>query len=198
MDCNPWEEYPDVWPTKAMFFSWLRGALRRYAWAKHPIKFKFKNEVCGPPPKGYKGKARSGAPCALTGVWTGKSQLEVDHKEGHIPLNDWKDIEGFVLHLVRFRKEDLQLVSKEAHKVKSYADRMQISFEQALLEKRVITFTKQSPETQKEVLRGLGAEPDALGSAPKRKSLYRLLIGVESQGGVPDVNKKAKKDPQNL
>lgn len=181
---NPWEDYPEVWPTKAMFFSWLRGALRRYAWAKHPIKFKFKNEVCGPPPKGYTGKARSGAYCALTGVWTGKSQLEVDHKEGHASLNDWDDIEGFVMHLVRFRKEDLQLVSKEAHKVKSYAERMGISFDEAVLEKKVIAFTKQSPELQKAALRKLGATDESLSSAPKRKLFYRLLlIGVGDQGG---------------
>ena len=31
---EPWEAYPDVWPTKASFFSWLRGGLRRALWEK--------------------------------------------------------------------------------------------------------------------------------------------------------------------
>jgi hypothetical protein len=41
----------------------------------------------------------------------------------------------------------MQVVSKEAHKVKSYAERMGMSFEEALLEKRVIATLKDKRET---------------------------------------------------
>ena len=41
---QPWEEFPDIWKTKAAFFAWLRGGLRRAVWEKYPPKIKFKNE----------------------------------------------------------------------------------------------------------------------------------------------------------
>ena len=41
----------------------------------------------------------------------------------------------------------MQVVGKEAHKVKSYAERMGMSFEEALLEKRVIATLKDKRET---------------------------------------------------
>ena len=34
---EPWEQCPDVWKTKAMFFQWMRGQMRR-AWSRHPVK----------------------------------------------------------------------------------------------------------------------------------------------------------------
>ena len=44
--------------------------------------------------------------------------------------------------------DDLQLVSKEAHKIKSYADKQGISFEEAKVEKEVIEIIKQKKEKE--------------------------------------------------
>lgn len=136
-----WEEYPELWKTEAEWWSFLRGCLRRGLWEKSPIKLKFKNENCSKPPEDYTGRAKSGTYCALTGEWTGKSALEVDHVEGHVSLLSWEDVIPFINHLVP-EKGSLQLVSKEAHKVKSYSERMGIDFEEALLTKLVIDLEK--------------------------------------------------------
>jgi len=141
IDYKPWEEYPEIWKTEAEWWSYLRGALRRGLWEKSPIKLSFKNANCFPPPEGYTGKAKSGAYCALTGEWTGKSKMEVDHIEGHKSLTSWADVLPFILHLVP-PKGSLQLVDKEAHKIKSYAERKGISFEEALYEKIAIDLEK--------------------------------------------------------
>ena len=138
---EPWIEAPHIWPTKAAFFSSLRGMLRRAVWEKWPLKIEFKNEVCDKPPEDYTGRAKTGAYCALTGEWVGKSAAEIDHIEGHISLCDWEDVLPFIQHLCA-SKDNMQYVSKEAHKVKSYAERMGISFEEALLLKRVIQMEK--------------------------------------------------------
>jgi hypothetical protein len=138
---NPWEEAPYIWPTKAAFFNWMRGNLRRALWEKYPLKIEFKNSVCKPPPEGYTGRAKSGAPCALTGEWVGKSAAEIDHLIGHVSLQSWEDVLPFVQHLCT-SKDNMAYVSREAHKVKSHAERKGIPFEEALLEKQVIAIEK--------------------------------------------------------
>lgn len=145
------EQFPQVWKTRASFFSWLRGCLRRGIWEKYPPKLIFKNSQCKPPTEGYTGKAKSGVECALTKQWTGKSQLEVDHIEGHVSLKDIDDITPFILHLLA-EEGSMQLVSKEAHKVKNYSDRMGLTYEEAEREKEVIKFKKLPVAQQKDIL----------------------------------------------
>ena len=139
---EPWEEYPDIWSTKAKFFSYLRGNLRRAVWNRWPGKIRLKNQQCSSPPEGVVTRARTGTECALTGEWQGKSKLEVDHIEGgKHSLNDWEDLPEFVKFLCPPMR-DLQLVSKEAHKIKSYAEKHDLTFEEATVRKEHIKFKK--------------------------------------------------------
>lgn len=144
-DYKPWEEYPEFWKTEAAFWTYLRGGLRRGLWEQSPIKIDYKRQLLEKPPEGYTGRAKSGAVCALTGEWTGNSKLEVDHMEGGKSLLCWEDLLPFILHMVP-PKNSIQLVEKEAHKVKSYAERMDISFEEAVATKKAIALEK-SKET---------------------------------------------------
>lgn len=171
-----WERFPEVWPTKASFFAWLRGSLRRGLWEKYPPKLIFKTSKCRNPPKGYSGRAKKGDYCALTGEWTPQSKLEVDHKEGHASLKEWDDLPQFILHLLTVDAElrGYQLVSKEAHKIKSYAERMGITFEEAILEKKVIAFAKGPAKAQMETLRELGLSEGR--NAEERKNLFRKYL----------------------
>lgn len=171
IDYKPWELYPEIWKTEAAWWSYLRGALRRGLWERSPIKLSYKNSACLPPPEGYTGRARSGAECALSGEWTAKSSLEVDHKTGNIPLLSWEDVLPFILHLVP-SKGNLQLVSKEAHKVKSYAERMGISYEEAVDTKKAIKILKD--KTDKEWLKAKGCEP-ASNAKLRRKQILEVL-----------------------
>ena len=165
LDYKPWEEYPDLWETEAQWWTFLRGALRRGLWEKSPVKFKFKAEQCTPPPLGYKGKGRKGAICALTGEWSSVSHSEVDHIVGHIPLLKWEDVMPYIHHLVP-KKGELQYVNKEAHKIKSYAERMGISFEDAVIAKQAIAIQKVKGADVK-WLKSKGLTPSS--NATKRK-----------------------------
>ena len=176
MECpSPWESNPEIWKTKAAFFTWMRGSLRRGLWEKYPPKIQFKNSKCSRPPQGYTGRAKTGAYCALTGDWEGKSKLQVDHIKGNASLKDWEDVEGFIAHLCS-TEDNLQLVTKEAHYVKSYAERWDLSFEEALVEKQVIKFMKNSVAKQKSVLKGHGVPEDQLSNAGKRKDAIRSIM----------------------
>ena len=77
----------------------------------------------------------------MSGTWEGKSKLEVDHIEGNVPINDEDDILEFLKHLIP-PPNSLQLVTKEAHKIKSYAERQGISYKEASAEKKAIEIQK--------------------------------------------------------
>lgn len=171
---KPWEEYPEYWKTEAEFWSYLRGALRRGIWEKSPIKIDYKNKACTRPPADYTGRAKTGAYCALTGEWVGKSKLQVDHCEGHVSLLSWEDVIGFIHHMIP-EKGTLQLVDPEAHKVKSYAEKMGISFEDALLTKSVIAMEKD--KTLKQWLEDRGVVCKA---TERREKALEILKGEKN------------------
>jgi len=154
------EKHPDLFPTEAKFWSYLRGCLRRGLWEKSPMKFKYKESQMGPPPAGYTGKGRKGTYCALTGVWTPTSKMEVDHTEGHIPLTLEEHVIPYIIHLLSTGGDELQMVDKEAHKIKSYADRMGLTFEEATIEKDVIKFAKGTKLQQSHTLKALKISPE--------------------------------------
>lgn len=183
MQYKPWEEYPEFWKTEAAFWSYLRGCLRRGVWEKSPIKLDFKNKACHKPPADYTGRAKSGANCALTGVFVGKSASEVDHIEGNKPLTCWEDVVPFIQHLVPERGT-LQLVEKEAHKIKSYAERQGITFEEALIQKKAIAWEKDKKLKHRDFLLGNGFSEADTSNAKKRRQCYIEWLKQE----VHDVN----------
>lgn len=142
-----WEEYPHIWATQSAFFVWLRGSLRRAVWNTYPIKIEVIKESSVPKPDGYNGKAKKFAKCSLTGKVIPKSQCQVDHIVGNASLQSWNDLLPFVKHLCA-TKDNLQIVSKEAHKIKSYAERHKISFEDACDIKEAIAIMKSKKDKQ--------------------------------------------------
>ena len=139
-----WELYPNIWKTESAFMSWLRGGIRRM-WSKHPVRIEFmkQNRIRIPNPnKNGKAKEVWGGVCALTGELTPQTLLEVDHKKGNHSLRSIDDIQSFVESILLVTFDDLQLVSKDAHKIKSYAEKYNMTFEQAKVHKEVIEICK--------------------------------------------------------
>ena len=169
---DPWIAYPTIWKTKSAFFTWLRGNLRRAVWEKYPGKIQFKNNECNPPPKDYVGRAKSGAYCALSNNWTAKSYLEVDHKVGNASLKEWSDVTSFIQHLCT-NDLNMQLVSKEAHKIKSYAERQNITYEEATAIKQAIKIVKDKKDKQFFIDRKL-TPPN--NQALRRKQIIDILL----------------------
>lgn len=172
-------DHPDLFPTEAKVWQYIRGCMRRGFWEKSPMKFKFKASQMEPPPKGYKGRGKKGAVCSLTGEWTMTSQLEVDHKEGHKRLLKEEDIIPYMIHLLASNDEELQLASKEAHKIKSYAERMDLSFEEAKIKKKEIAFGKLSLEGMGKKLKEIGYSTSPR-TKKEAKELYRKHLDSTS------------------
>ena len=146
-----WEIYPHIWKTESAFMSWIRGGIRRSLWNRHPVKLEFikqnRVKIPNPNPKGKVDKVWGGV-CALTGETHVIANLEVDHQKGNHSLQTLKDVEQFISGIVNITLEDLQFVSKEAHKIKSYAEKQGISFEEAKIEKEVIEIIKQKKDKE--------------------------------------------------
>ena len=142
-------EMSHVWKTESAYMSWLRGGIRRYLWSKNPVKLEFikqnRVKIPNPNPRG-KVKEVWGGVCALTGNIFPIGDMEVDHKEGNHSLKTLDDLVPFIKGIVMITLDDLQLVSKEAHKIKSYAEKQGISFEEAKIEKEVIELIKQKKD----------------------------------------------------
>lgn len=166
-----WEQYPHIWKTKAAYYAWLRGSFRRI-WARYPVKIEFKKNNQYPPPPGYTGRAKNLGTCSLCGERDiAISKLEVDHIDTTGSFDDKESAFEWFWRLL-CDESNMQLVHKECHKIKSYADRMGISFEEAMIEKKVIKLFKDKKD--KEWLIERGVQPES--NASKRKEQVKVLM----------------------
>lgn len=149
------EQYPEVWKTRAEVFSWLKGIIRK-GWNVAPQKIilmkKRRKQIPNPNPKGKKPTVW-GATCEICLNDFPMSNLQIDHRDEETAhLTNLEDIQSCAEKLLLVVESDLRVVCKQCHSIHSYAQRMDISFEQATLEKKVVAFKKLSTEQQKEVL----------------------------------------------
>lgn len=173
-----WELYSEHWKTESAYMSWVRGGLRRYLWSKNPVKLDFIKEnrikIPNPNPKGKVAEVWGGV-CALTGETFVIGDMEVDHKSGNHSLKTMDDLLPFFEGIVMVTKEDLQLVSKEAHKIKSHAEKQGITFEQAKAEKEAIQIIKDKKD--KEWLLDKGVTPEN-NQSKRREQIVKYLLNI--------------------
>lgn len=175
MTSKLWEIYPEIWKTESSFMSWVRGGIRRSLWNKHPVKLEFikrnRIKIPNPNPRGKVAEVWGGV-CSLTGEVCVIADLEVDHKTGNHSLRSIDDLQKFVEGIVLITLDDLQFVSKKAHRIKSYAEKEGISFEQAKAIKEAIEMVKQKKE--KQWLEERGITPSG-NTASRRQQIVEYL-----------------------
>lgn len=164
-----------MWPTKAKYFTWVRGILRA-GWNKAPQKIEVLRRkrfmIDNPSPRG---KSRIwGGRCEQCGNIFPQSQLQVDHIVEAGKLNDWEDVEGFVKRLLGVTSDDLRLLCKPCHSIITYATRYNLTYEQAYAKKKVIEYMKNhSVAQQKKVLDKHGM--DSQNENVRKQNLTLLL-----------------------
>lgn len=175
----PWELHPHIWKNSTAFFTYLRGCLRK-AWNTNPVKLelikKSRYQIPNPNPKGNKPTVW-GCRCSLCGKESVLKDFQVDHITPSGKLNCKEDIQGFVERLLFVGLDDLRMVCKDCNAVLAYADRHGCSYEEALLEKKVILFKKLSGAQQKERLTNLGYSGSMINTK-QRVDAYRSLLNI--------------------
>ena len=139
---KPWEEFPEIWKTKAAFMSYLRGGIRRAIWNRSPIKHTVIQKQRKKVLNEKTGNMVWGGTCYLCGQDFVMKDLQVDHIVGEHSLKEIDDIQSFVESMTCLSEDMLGLCCKPCHSAKTLQERKGISFEEAKTEKRVIELTK--------------------------------------------------------
>jgi 5-methylcytosine-specific restriction endonuclease McrA len=145
---KPWEN-SNVWKSKAEFYSWLRGGIRKSIWTRYPPRNEFKKSNMRNITEEDRLKynfsklvKRVGTCEMCLDVFTGK-ELQVDHMIPAGSLNNENDIKGFIQRIA-CNPEDMRLVCSNCNHVLAYAERMNMTYDQAFIEKRIIKFINQN------------------------------------------------------
>lgn len=178
----PWEEFPEIWPTKAKFMAFLRGGIRRGLWEKYPVKLEFLEQqtvlIKNTNPRSKKRfpfvKALKCSQCEETKK---KDECEVDHIKGNVPLRTMDDVRQFIEAMLFVGFEDLTILCKECHYIKSYAEKHNMSFEEARIEKQVIKICKGSAAKVKKWLEENGYTGTAKNAKQRREAVREVLKG---------------------
>lgn len=177
-DWKPWEE-TNKWRTKAEFYTWLRGQIRKSIWQNYIPKNEFKASKLKPATEAIKNQynlskaTKKVGECVYCNAWFPASKLEVDHIQQAGKFNSPDDIKEFIKGIACM-KSNMCLTCKPCHDIKSYSERMNISFEEATAQKKAISWIAQnSTETQKSVLATYGLPHE--NAKDRRESAAQLF-----------------------
>lgn len=176
-DYKAWEVYPEIWKTQAAWMAWVRGGIRRGLWEKHPIKLEFiKSQtfrMVNTNPRSMKRfPTVAGVKCAICGGSFKTTDCQVDHIGGNHSLKSMGDLRAFTEAMINIRESDLQMVCKPCHKIKSYSERADISFEHAKAIKEAIEICRTKQDKQFLIDRGI----KPASSGPKRRTQVENVL----------------------
>jgi hypothetical protein len=179
MKNKPWE-FCDLWDNESQFLGWLRGQLRQI-WSDYPVRTTFKSGACKPVNDamrikyGLHKQTKNAGQCVFCAQWFPMSKLEVDHIIGEGTMTSIDHVDSYLDHLM-CKPDNMQLTCKPCHKIKTYAERYDLDFEDARLEKAVIEWLKQPLHNQKEILVLAGFSDDEIKNAGGRRKAARKLL----------------------
>lgn len=173
---KPWEDRPDLWKTEKVFNQAMRNTSRR-ASNRLPIKFITKKEAT------YKkqiGLTANGRPkylnfcdCQICNVPTKATECQVDHID---PAGSFTDREGFkewFARLVYISSVDLQVICKNCHAKKTYAERAGISFKESSRLEPLRKFLAKKAGAQKKFLVIKGFKEEQIKNISNREKSFR-------------------------
>jgi len=173
-DKSPWLSHPEIWKNSVAWFTYLRGCLRK-AWSNSPVKHnlikKKRYQIPNPNPKGKKATV-FGFDCELCGGTYVLSEGQVDHINPAGSLRKTSDIQGFVERLLYVTEDDLRLICKGCNSALSHADKMGLSFEESVREKKAIALQKDKKDLQ--WLKDRGIVPQS-SQAKRRLQIIEVL-----------------------
>lgn len=159
--------------TEKKLVSMLRSAIRQ-VWMRAPNKLA-KLEMARIPDMNPNTRTKWLFRCEMCGKLFKQDQVEIDHRFGNHTFTKLEDFENFCDKILNASVDDLQVLCKVEHSIKTLAEARGITFEEALIEKEVIAFGKKKVDVQKKIL--LELDPTSkVNNATVRKSEYRRLL----------------------
>jgi len=171
---EPWKDPHSIWKTRAAFFSWIRGQLRR-SWMHYPISKGFKSSMCRPNTAG--GRAKTVGDCAVCRETFAKSHLQVDHVIPAGGLSSWETLAEFTERLFT-TSEHMRLVCKPCHVTITTQERFGLNRKDALVRQQVVIFCRMPPKLQTLKLTLEGILP-ARNNAATRRAAYEKHLSFK-------------------
>jgi hypothetical protein len=114
--------------------------------------------------------------CEMCGELFKLNEIEIDHKKGHNKFTSTEDFVEYFQNILMVGFDDLQILCKTDHAVKSLSESFGISFEEAKLEKQVIEICKSKKD--KQFIKDAGLNP-ASNSTLRRLQVKEILEKYE-------------------
>lgn len=186
---RPWE-WSDFWKTQSSYFSWLRGSFRGIWSRKWVLKNEYvKTRKFDKPtihPNGdqayFKTGKRKGLPvthkafkCEITGEILPMKLGQVDHIAPAGSCRNGLEACIFLFKLLT-SKDNMRLISKDAHAIVTYMEKTGMSWEEAVIEKSVIEKMKQKVNAQKYELIEHGFSVSEVNNKYNRKKCYIKML----------------------
>ena len=104
----------------------------RKIWMYHPIKLQLK--------KLFRKKINGvfHVPCAICESWYRQDIVEIDHMAPVLPCTCLSHVGPYAGRLLNVTIDDLQILCKKCHTTKTYAEKYNMSFAEAVIEKKLI------------------------------------------------------------
>lgn len=171
---------PDGKPFEKHTLSVVRSAIRS-AWMKSDVKlaFLYSRTI---PDMDPSTRTKWLFQCEICEKLYKENEVEVDHKHGNHSFTKLSDFEGYFNNILMVSADDLQLLCKDipkknhtgCHSIKTLSEARGISFEEAILEKKVLAVTSKKVAEINSWLAERGIH--GLKNAAQREDAIRKLI----------------------
>ena len=152
----------------------LRSSIRK-VWSMHDVKVSYLLKKSYPD-MNMSTRTKWLVDCECCGGSFKTSDVEIDHIKGEHKLKTLDDLVEFSNSILGVSHEDLQILCSECHSSKTYAERYDMSFEDATKERAVIVKINQKVPLQKKELLSFGYAQKDMTNEEKRRSCYRALL----------------------
>ena len=174
---KPWIGMEHVWKTESAFWSWCKGNIRK-AWSRHPVKLEYIKQkrvmIDNPKPKGK--RQIWGCQCENCKELFPLSEIEVDHIHTTATLTKQSDIQECVEKLWLVTFDDLQLLCKPCHKIKTYVQLHNVSVKEAHTVLLINDYMKLPKSKLLAFLAEHGYTGTVVSNDSKRKKALREII----------------------
>lgn len=166
-------------PQEKHVLSVVRGAIRS-AWMKSDVKlaYLYMNTI---PDMDDKTRTKWLVKCEMCGELFKLTDIEIDHKFGNHTFTKVEGFENYFNNILMVGFDDLSILCKEDHAVKTLAESQGISIEDARLEKKVIAICKQSAKLIDAYLAENGVTGYAKNKDARRDAVRKLLKEKENE-----------------
>lgn len=162
-------------PQEKHMVSVVRSAIRS-AWMKSNTKlaYLYMNTV---PDMDDRTRTKWLVKCEICGGMFKLNDVEIDHKSGEHSFTKVDDFESYFRNILMIGFDDLQILCKADHATKTLMERQGLSWEDSVIEKKLISICKLKQD--KLFLQNAGITPAS--TQAKRKIQVREVLKLESQ-----------------